>query len=79
VCCGFLSRAENCPTDIATIIGISVFDNHIGDVRKARGVWLLMNEPTVDEVRRVIQLMIRYSPDSEIKQKKSQQMSQRLL
>jgi hypothetical protein len=79
VCCGFLSRAENCPTDIATIIGISVFDNHIGDVRKARGVWLLMNEPTVNEVRRVIQLMIRYSPDSEIKQKKSQQMSQRLL
>jgi len=79
VCCGFLSRAESCPEDLATLIGELVFDNHIGDVRKARGVWMLMNEPTVDEVRRVVQMMIKYSPDApETKQKKSQQITMKL-
>ncbi len=63
VCCGFLSRAENCPSDLATLIGGLIFDNQIGDVRKARGCWLLMNEPTVEEVQRVVRLMLKYSPD----------------
>ena len=80
VCCGFLRRAEDCPVDLAALIGSLVYDNHLGDVRKARGAWQLMNEPTVDEVRRVMQLMIRYSPNApELKQRKTQQVSQRLL
>lgn len=49
VCRGFLSRAENAPPDIATFLGEQVFDNNIGDVRKARGAWLLMAEPTEAE------------------------------
>lgn len=63
VCHGFLTRAEGCPPDLAMLIGQLVFDCGIGDVRKARGVWQLMIKPTHEEVRRVVQLMLRYSPD----------------
>ena len=63
VCRGFLSRAENCPEDIARKIGELVFDYGLGDVRKARGAWQLMQEPTSEEIHRVIQLMMKYSPD----------------
>jgi hypothetical protein len=75
VCCGFLTRAENCPEDIARLIGEQVFDNNIGDVRKARGCWLLMNEATVAEVSRVIDLMIKYGmdPPEAKRQKQAQQ------
>jgi len=63
VCHGFLTRAEGCPPDLAMLIGQLVFDCGIGDVRKARGVWQLMIKPTHEEVRRVVQLMLKYSPD----------------
>jgi len=63
VCHGFLTRAEGCPPDLARLIGQLVFDCGIGDVRKARGVWQLMIAPTDEEVRRVVQLMLKYSPD----------------
>lgn len=63
VCHGFLSRAEDCPPDLAILIGRLVYDYSIGDVRKARGVWQLMTAPTEDEVRRVVQLMLKYSDD----------------
>ena len=63
VCQGFLSKAENCPKAIATIIGQHIYDYKIGDVRKARGVWQLMIAPSNEEVNRVIQLMRKYSPD----------------
>ncbi|MBA7605656.1 hypothetical protein ES703_12790 [subsurface metagenome] len=63
VCRGFLSRAEQCPQDIAGVIGRAVFDYDLGDVRKARGVWQLMTTPTVEEMHRVIQLMLKYNPD----------------
>ena len=63
VCQGFLAKAENCPPDIAAIIGQTIFDNNLGDVRKARGVWILMTEPTVEEVYRVVRMMMKYSPD----------------
>jgi len=62
VCHGFLTRAEDCPQEIAVLIGQFVYDYGIGDVRKARGVWQLMTSPTEDEVRRVIQLMLKYTP-----------------
>jgi len=64
VCQGFLTRAENCPSDLAALIGQTVFDYGLGDVRKARGVWQLMVTPTEDEVHRVIRLMLKYSPDN---------------
>ncbi|GAI29045.1 unnamed protein product, partial [marine sediment metagenome] len=63
VCRGFLSRAEQCPQDIAGVIGSAIFDYGLGDVRKARGVWQLMTEPTTEEVHRVIQLMLKYNPN----------------
>lgn len=61
VCHGFLTRAEGCPPELAVLIGQLVYEYGIGDVRKARGVWQLMAAPTEDEVRRVIQLMLKYS------------------
>ncbi|MBA7698210.1 hypothetical protein ES703_106886 [subsurface metagenome] len=70
VCHGFLTRAEGCPPELAVVIGQSIFDYGIGDVRKARGVWQLMTAPTEDEVRRVIQLMLKYSPDNHNRHKK---------
>jgi hypothetical protein len=60
VCEGFLSRIEACPPELATLIGQCIYDYGIGDVRKARGAWQLMTAPTEDEVRRVIQLMLKY-------------------
>lgn len=63
VCQGFLARAESCPENLATLIGQCIYDYRIGDVRKARGVWMLMTEPTEEEVHRVVQLMLKYNPD----------------
>jgi hypothetical protein len=63
VCQGFLSKAESCPPEVAATIGSLVHDYGLGDVRKARGVWQLMNSPTEAEMHRVIQMMIKYSPD----------------
>jgi len=73
VCHGFLTRAENCPPELAVVIGRFVYDYGLGDVRKARGVWQLMTAPTEDEIQRVIQLMRKYGPDTP----KRRQMSQR--
>jgi len=78
VCQGFLTRAEQCPTDIAAIIGKSIFDYGLGDVRKARGVWQLMTSPTREEVYRVIQLMLKYSPDNHNYNKRRKGQSERL-
>ena len=63
VCQGFLARAEGCPPELATLIGQTVYDSGLGDVRKARGVWQLMMAPTEAEVHRVVQLMLKYSPE----------------
>ncbi len=64
VCRGFLTRSEGCPLEIAELIGAEVYDKQLGDVRKARGVWQLMTEPTEEEVRRVIELQKKYSPEA---------------
>ena len=74
VCRGFLTRAEACPEELAVLIGQFVYDNGIGDVRKARGVWHLMTAPTEDEVRRVIQLMLKYTLPN-IRSRQTQQKS----
>jgi hypothetical protein len=79
VCRGFLTRAENCPEDIAVTIGKRVFDYDLGDVRKARGVWQLMTAPTEDEVHRVARLMKKYSRDNHNHSKKQKVETKRLL
>lgn len=68
VCLGFLSRAESCPPELARLIGELIYDYGVGDVRKARGVWQLMANPTEDEVRRVVQLMLKYSENGHKRQ-----------
>jgi hypothetical protein len=75
VCYGFLSRVENCPEDIAGAIGQMVYDYKLGDIRKARGVWQLMMEPTIEEVHRVIQLMMKYAPGDNHRGKRSRAQS----
>jgi len=75
VCQGFLVRAEDCPPDIAGMIGQQVYDYAVGDVRRARGAWQLMTAPTSEEVDRVIQMMLKYSPESQAKRNKAAQES----
>jgi len=69
---GMLARREGCPEDIARTIGIKVYDMGLGDVRKARGVWQIMREPTEAEVERVIQMNIKYGPRNDNRRKQSQ-------
>jgi DNA polymerase III delta prime subunit len=73
VCCGFLTRAEQCPYEIAEFIGTTIYDSELGDVRKARGVWQLMKEPSQGEVHRVIQMMLKYSPNHKRSRQPSKQ------
>ena len=60
---GFLSRHEGCDAELARVIGQTVYDYGLGDVRKARAVWELMAAPTVEEMRRVVGVMVKYSGD----------------
>lgn len=60
VCCGFLSRSENCSPELAAFIGRRVFDLDLGDVRTARGICRMLREPTEAEVRRVVNIKIKY-------------------
>ncbi|MDD5510499.1 MAG: LAGLIDADG family homing endonuclease [Dehalococcoidales bacterium] len=61
VCQSFLSRVEGCPEDLSAKIGRLVFDSKLGDVRKAKGVWQLMREPTDEDMLRVLRMMTKYS------------------
>jgi len=76
VCRGFLSRAEDCPPDVAETIGTLIHDYGLGDVRKARSVWQLMTAPTEVEMHRIIQLMLKYAPDGHRRKAKAVQESQ---
>jgi hypothetical protein len=60
VCCGFLDRSENCPPELATLIGKQVYDLELGDVRTARGIFRHLREPTEAEVQRVINFRQKY-------------------
>jgi len=73
VCLGFLTKTESCPEDMAALIGRCVYNYGIGDVRKARGVWQLMTEPTAEEVYRIILLMLKYHPDGRRRTKPTQE------
>ncbi|MDD4873887.1 MAG: ATP-binding protein [Dehalococcoidales bacterium] len=63
VCHGYLTRAEKCPPDIAKEIGRLVFYYNIGDVRKARSVWQMMQLNGSDAMS-VVQFMLRYSKET---------------
>jgi len=76
---GMLTRAEGCPDDVARAIGTQVYDMGLGDVRKARGVWQLMRAPTDDEVKRVIQMSLKYGPQNDRRSPRKQPGSRRLL
>lgn len=65
VVCSMLSRAEDCPRELAEMIAGQVFDNRLGDVRQARGVWQLMREPTEAEAIRVLRMKAKYTPGAE--------------
>jgi hypothetical protein len=78
VCRGFLTRADGCKPELAQMIGAYIFDLDIGDVRKARGVWQLMTAPTEKEVKRVVQLMLKYSPSQGTARGSRRQISDRL-
>lgn len=78
VCRGFLTRAEGCPEDLAVLIGQRVYDGELGDIRKARGVWQLVNAPTVEEVDRVVKMSKKYSPENNPPRKRRVQKQVRL-
>jgi len=78
VCRGFLTRAEACPEGLAVLIGQKVYDENLGDIRKARGVWQLVTAPTEKEVDRVVQMMKKYSPENNIPRKRRSQKTARL-
>ncbi len=68
VCHGMLTHLE-CPAEVAKIIGELIYDLsplrngiRIWDLRKARGVWDVMHEPTEAEARRVIAFERKYGP-----------------
>lgn len=79
VCKGFLARAEQCPPEIAGTIGQLVYDYNLGDIRKARAVWQLMDEPAVAEVQRVVDLMRKYSRKEYKMRSAPEKAGQRLL
>ena len=56
-----LSRAENCPPELADLISAQILDNNLGDVRSARGVYKLMKQPTAEEAIRVLRMKAKYS------------------
>jgi len=58
----FLPKVEGCPPDLAERIGAYVFDYGLGDIRRTLGVWKIMQEPTDHEVKRVIDMMLKYAP-----------------
>lgn len=60
VCRIYLSRAQGCPPEIAALIAQQVYDYGLGDVRRARGIWDIMNAPSTEEVSRVVSMMMKY-------------------
>lgn len=59
-----LTKDEQCPPDLAAMIGIQAFDLQLGDVRQARGVRRQMHEPTEEEVKRVLEMKLKYRPET---------------
>ncbi|MHB8084373.1 MAG: AAA family ATPase [Dehalococcoidia bacterium] len=62
VCRGMLAHVAGCPGELSEMIGSMVYDNRLGDVRQAKGVWDLMDEPTQEEALKVLSLIQKYRP-----------------
>jgi hypothetical protein len=75
---GFLTRASDCPAELSELIGQCVFDLNLGDIRRARAVWDLMDEPTEAEVRRVIRVMQKYDPENHTRERRKPAAARRL-
>lgn len=60
---GMLSRGKECPEDLARSIGEMTYDNGLGDVRQARAIWDMMDEPTIEEAMRISLLKQKYGPN----------------
>lgn len=56
----FLYLTEGCDPELAREIGAQVFDRELGDVRKVRSVWQLMDQPTRPSMFSTISLMEKY-------------------
>ncbi len=69
VCRGFLSKSTTCPADLAETIGRLVHDHELGDMRRARAVWKSMREPNLEEMNRVIEMMLKYSDNNDGRKK----------
>lgn len=75
---GFLSRSSECPEDLAIIIGQMVFDLELGDIRQVRAVWDSLDEPTEAEVKRVIDIKLKYSEQGQVRRKRKVGQGQEL-
>lgn len=64
ICESILQRAGNCPPELATYIGVQIFDRRLGDVRKARQIWDQMTEPSMAAADEVIKLGVVYSAEN---------------
>ncbi|MDD5338456.1 MAG: hypothetical protein PHG35_03470 [Dehalococcoidales bacterium] len=60
---------------LSELIACQVFDNGLGDVRQARGVWQLMKEPTREEVIRVLRMKAKYSAGAELRMPKKEKVA----
>ncbi len=61
VCRQFLAHLFDLSPAVAELIGEMVFDYKLGDFRKARAIGEMMETPTEDEVRRVVNFLVKYS------------------
>jgi hypothetical protein len=66
---GFLGRSCECPEELAIFIGKMVFDLELGDIRQVRAVWDALDEPTEAEVKRVIDIKLKYSTVGQVKRR----------
>ncbi len=76
---GFLGRSCKCPEHLATLIGQLVFDLELGDIRQVRAVYESLDEPTEDEVRRVIEIKLKYGDQAKNNKRKLIRTGQKLL
>jgi hypothetical protein len=75
---GFLGRSCECPESLAILIGQMVFDLGLGDIRQVRAVWDTLDEPTEREVKRVIDIKLKYGILGNNHRKSRQQSGSRL-
>ncbi len=76
---GFLGRACECPDHLAILIGQLVFDLELGDIRQVRAVWDALENPTEEEVKRVVELKLKYGDQTKGGRRKLMQTGSKLI